>query len=473
MPIRPISHVCSSLFALLLLGLATALPTRAQDAHTQDSHTQDANTNEPTTDSVFADAPFEKWKAEGPKEQVKWQVKMTADKLSIHQRLIATIQVQVPGPELLKRSQDDHIVLLVEVRNGEGVSSRNFGVLELNNLKPEMKRSDIEFSWQAFAVPGQYEMSVALWDKKSGEHNFAQRLFHVDAYKNDPLPGMWKGLDAFEFWSTKRDGPEYIFHSDIEGQLHLPLETKRPLQLQVLMDMTPSAAIFRGNYGNYNRYIAAAVPVFKVFSEISVANGANRQAVLDLVQRRVPFEQKDGKPLDWARFSRALMPDNGPGVVSVRDLQNRQQSPVFLREEIVHRISDPATQVPASHVKPEERPLRVFVIIGSPMDLYAFPSLPAIETGNEEDCIIYYLMFDFFEHEHASTHDQMRPSNRGFNRDRINDRESNRFEHPGFSGNLGNLEKMLKPLKMRSFLVRSPDDARHALAKIMEEVGRL
>jgi hypothetical protein len=167
------------------------------------------------------------------------------------------------------------------------------------------------------------------------------------------------------------------------------------------------------------------------------------------------------------------MPDNGPGVVSVRDLQNRQQSPVFLREEIVHRISDPATQVPASHVKPEERPLRVFVIIGSPMDLYAFPSLPAIETGNEEDCIIYYLMFDFFEHEHASTYDQMRPSNRGFNRDRINDRESNRFEHPGFSGNLGNLEKMLKPLKMRSFLVRSPDDARHALAKIMEEVGRL
>jgi hypothetical protein len=25
-------------------------------------------------------------------------------------------------------------------------------VLELNNLKPEMKRSDVEFSWQAFAV---------------------------------------------------------------------------------------------------------------------------------------------------------------------------------------------------------------------------------------------------------------------------------------------------------------------------------
>ena len=81
-----------------------------------------------------------------------------------------------------------------------------------------MKRSDVEFAWQAFAVPGQYEVSVALWDKKSGEHNFLRRLFHVGAYKNDPLPEMWRGLDAFEFWSTKRDGPEYMFHSDIEGR---------------------------------------------------------------------------------------------------------------------------------------------------------------------------------------------------------------------------------------------------------------
>jgi hypothetical protein len=38
---------------------------------------------------------------------------------------------------------------------------------------------------------------------------------------------------------------------------------------------------------------------------------------------------------------------------------------------------------------------------------------------------------------------------------------------------VGNVEKMLKPLKIRSFRVESADDVRHALAKIMEEVGRL
>jgi len=71
----------------------------------------------PTTDSVFAEAPFDKWTAQGNHQEVPWQVQTSADRLSFHQRLIATIQVQVPVPELLKRSHDEHITLLVEVRN--------------------------------------------------------------------------------------------------------------------------------------------------------------------------------------------------------------------------------------------------------------------------------------------------------------------------------------------------------------------
>ncbi len=417
-----------SVLVLLAFALSAGRPAQlcAQEATTE------------SVESIFATAPFDKWQAEKPLEQVPWQVRITAQKLSFHQRLIATIQVQVPGPELLKRSHDEHITLLVEVRDGEGASFRNFGLLEMENLKPEMKRSDVEFSWQAFAVPGQYEVSVALWDKKSGEHNFLRRLFHMDAYKNDPLPEMWRGLDAFEFWSTKRDGPEFIFHSDIEGRLNLPLATRRPVRLEVLLDLSPSAEIFRGNYGHYNNYLSAAIPMFKAFSQIKVANGSSSTAALDLVQRRIPFEQNDGKDLDWPGLQKALSPDNGPGVVSIKDLQNRRQSPIYLREEIVRRLGSPAD----ADGKQGEAPLHVFVLIGSPMDLYVFPALPAVETGNEQDCIIYYLQFEFFDRKEIM-------------------------------GEAGKVEKMLKPLKMRTFQVRSPDDARHALAKVMEEVGKL
>jgi hypothetical protein len=423
MPIRVSSNFLCRLLALLLFSSGFALAQHAQ---------------EPTIDSVFADAPFDKWAAQGPRETVPWKVHMSADRLSFHQRLIATIQVEVPGPELLKRRHDEHITLLIEVRNGQGVSSRNYGLLELDNLKPEMKRSDVEFSWQAFAVPGQYEVSVALWDKKSGEHNFLRRLFHVDAYRNDPLPEMWRGLDAFEFWGTKRDGPDYMFHSDVEGRPNLTLATRRPIHMEVLLDLTPSAEIFRGNYGFYNHYLGAALPTFKLFNQINLSNGSRSTAAVDLVQRHVVFEQNDGKDLNWTILRKALSPDNGPGVVSVKDLQNKQQSPVYLREEIVRRLK----AAPDQGAKPEEKPLHVFVLIGSPMDLYTFPKLPEIETGNENDCVIYYLQFEFNQRQ-------------------------------GITGGVGNVEKMLRPLKIRSFEVRSADDARRALAKVMEEVRRI
>ena len=84
----------------------------------------------------------------------------------------------------------------------------------------------------------------------------------------------------------------------------------------------------------------------------------------------------------------------------------------------------------------------MFVLLGSPMDFYTFPKLPEIETGEEQDCVIYYLQFEFTERQ-------------------------------GITGGVSNVEKMLKPLKMRSFEVRSADDVRRALAKMLGEVGKL
>jgi hypothetical protein len=150
------------------------------------------------------------------------------------------------------------------------------------------------------------------------------------------------------------------------------------------------------------------------------------------------FEQDDGKDLDWTALRKTLSPDNGPGTVSVKDLQNKQQSPVYLREEIVRRLKTSTGSASTSGGKP----LRVFVLLGSPMDFYTFPKLPEIETGEEQDCVIYYLQFEFSERQ-------------------------------GITGGVSNVEKMLKPLKIRSFEVRSADDVRWALAKMLEEVTKL
>src|SRR6266704_1902060 len=190
-----------------------------------------AQTPEPSIESVFAGTPFDKWLTEGPHQQVPWEVRMSARMLSIHQRLIARVEVQVSGPELVRRCADDHITLLLQVTDHAGATYRTYGVLELSNMKPEMNKSDIVFSWDAFALPGDYTVDVALYDKASGEHNFLHGKLRVDSLKNDPLKNdtvqdVWQGLPSFEFWSPTREGLDFLFHSDIEGRLHLPLQTK-------------------------------------------------------------------------------------------------------------------------------------------------------------------------------------------------------------------------------------------------------
>src|SRR5262249_49811957 len=112
------------------------------------------------------------------------------------------------------------------------------------------------------------------------------------------------------------------------------------------------------------------------------------------------------------------------------------QSPVYLREEIVRRLSRTDGQAET----PDERPLYVFVLIGGPMDLYVFPRLPEVETGREQDSVIYYLQL-----------------------------ESDRRD---ITGAAGNVEKMLKPLKIHTIHVVTPGDTRRALARVLEETGR-
>ncbi|HZD93922.1 MAG TPA: hypothetical protein VE133_06685, partial [Candidatus Sulfotelmatobacter sp.] len=88
-----------------------------------------------------------------------------------------------------------------------------------------------------------------------------------------------------------------------------------------------------------------------------------------------------------------------------------------------------------------EAPLHVFVIIGSPMDFYSFRDLPHLFTSPEERCVVYYLQFELLNPIYAD-------------------------------GAVGNVRKMLKPLPLRVFKVRSAESIRHALAKILEEVSR-
>jgi hypothetical protein len=179
--------------------------------------------------------------------------------------------------------------------------------------------------------------------------------------------------------------------------------------------------------------LSVALPLLKALSQISLERGSIDVAMLDLRKQAVTFEQDDVRELDWKRAKAVLAPENGPATIDIKALERRRESPAFLQDELLRRLqSQPAG----------EALLHVFVIIGSPMDFYSFRDLPRLPPGSEEKCVVYYLQFELLNTLYAD-------------------------------GAVGNVRKMLKPLPLRVFKVRSAESVRHALAKILEEVGSM
>src|SRR5258708_251289 len=344
--------------ALVFLVFATCAPLLADDD---------------PVEKIFSAVPFSQWVKQGPQAPVPWEGRTRSNGLCVHQRLQARIEVELFGRDLVKRPQDGRIVVLVQVTDTTGQPFRDYSLLRMKNLPPEIRKKPVILSWDMFVLPGEYSVTVALVDDVSLEHNLMQSALRIEPPKNDPLPDAWAGLPSVEFWTPGTEGPDSLFRSDITGKLHLPLAAKHPVRMELLADVTASD-LFHGSTRFYNRYLSVALPLLKALSQISLDRGGSLNvAMLDLRRRRVTFEQDSVKELDWPRAKTVLAPEHGPAMIDIVALEQKRESPVFLQDELVRRLNAGAQGPPdADQSRPAGDAVHVFVVIGSPMDFYSF-----------------------------------------------------------------------------------------------------
>jgi hypothetical protein len=414
------SRFAGSFAVAVLWFFFAAVPLRAQDV---------------SVEKVFAAVPFDQWVKTGAQASIPWRVRVQPYGLSVHQRLITHIDVELAGKELVKRPLGDRFISLVQVSDSGGHLFRDYGYVVLQEMPPQFKKLKVFLNSNFFVLPGEYKVTVALFDDRTGEHNLMEAPLHIDPLKDDPLPASWSGLPAVEFLGTTMEGPDILFRPDVTGKLSLPLATKRPVKLELLADVTASD-LFRGSTRFYNRYLSVALPLLKALSQINLEQGSLSVAMLDLRRRRVTFEQEEVKTLDWPRARAVLAPENGPATIDIKALEQHRESPAFLQDELLRRLNGTSDAPQASE------PFHVFVVIGSPMDFYSFRHLPHMPAGSEEKCVVYYLQFELLNTQYAD-------------------------------GAVGNVRNMLKPLTVHAIKVRSAESIRHALARILEEVGSM
>jgi len=382
--------------------------------------------------------PFRRWAEAGERSEIPWKVRIGRVRLSIHQRLRSSVIVTLDGRKLQKSSVERELFLVVRLAAREGgwypaEATRDFRLVERLD-----GRTDVQFVVSMFVRPGDYSAAVVLYDRVTGERSVALRRLRVKPVSRDPLRGTDPDLPVVEFIPLA-EGADSYFLPSIEGRLRFPVETKRPVQVEILANFSASTE-YTGSRVVHSINLSILLPILKLFSGIQLANGSVTITALDLDRHRVFFqEQNVAQGLDWPRLKEELSTLRTT-VVDVRALKGRKESAAFFREVLERRLTAPPRQtaLATGGSSAAEEPYRVFIVIGSAILFPRGSDLEPVSRVPDCRCRVYHLR-----------------------------------HHAVFSNVWDELDNLMKPLKPRRFDISNPMDFRKALAAILDDLPQL
>lgn len=414
-------------------------------------------------DPAFKTIPFDSWIDQGDQAHIRWTARVLPVELSNHQRLQAKIDIQVDGNELARRRGKGHLVVLVQFSDSDNRVYQTHEAMDLQLVKDDIGRSNVSYMPAAFVTPGDYRISLAIFATATGEHSAMRIPLHVNPLKNDPLAGASRDLPPVEILQPAQS-PDDLFLPNITGRLNLPLETRRPVRVEILVNASPISAgePSRTEHIN-NRSLASLIPALKVISNMNVRNGMSNVALLDLTTQHVIFQQDAVHELDWPRLGPSLT-EAGPNKIDIHALENRRQNAQFFVAQVRRRIESSAT-----NAKPDSNSasLPILIVLSGPMAFASGEDLHPIELAGKPDAEVFYFRVHSLPE---------RPPIDPFLQDQRRGRRGPLSQQPGrgpMTEPDDSLERTLKPLQPHLFDVYTPAEFRKALANMLDEISRL
>ncbi len=421
-------------------------------------------------DPVLAKYPLNEWVRSGERSRIRWATEVSPARLSNHQRLMVQLGLQVDGAELADRPGKGRLLMLVQITDREGHLWQNHGQIDFDKVQEGVRSEYLTFTFSAFVLPGDYRVALAVVDTENGEHGIKEERLHVAPLRNDPLPDAWRGIPPVEFLSPA-EPPDSWYLPFIGTALHLPLEARRPVRIDVLVNLTPSERA-SGSQRAQNGNLSVLLPSLKAISQVDLHNASLHVALLDLLHQRVTFHQDDVHTLDWPAMKTTLSV-NDTGTIDIKSLGERSRIASFFVSEVGKRIGAPG-----------DGQARAVVVLSSTVEFEAGEDLQPIEAAPSPDCRVFYIRY------HVPRPRSDRPDDMG---------RGGYGGHGGHMGGMGGmggmgsggpgewrrqgnrgeqvqidqLEPTLKPLAPRLFDVEGPEDFRKALAAILAEIAKM
>ena len=405
------------------------------------------------------DKDIEHWLSGPAHSDIRWSTHISPASLSRFQRLAARFSIRADGREIEQRRGKGALLMMVELRDASGKRYESHRTIDLRE-PPYTAARHLNYSeWNvaAFLMPGDYQVTFAMADLNSGEHNLARQKLHVAPLAGDPLPGAWRDLPPVEFIEST-EPPDAWFVPESTARLALPVAAKRPVRVEVVVNTSVSETS-RIVQRRQQQSIGALVGALKVLAQLDVRDGRLNISLLDVTRRRTIFTQDSVTGLDWPRLKTALGADN-QSTIDVGALKDRDQDVQFFLHEIAGRIAAPDP----------ERDLRIVIVLSPPM---AFP-VGEDRTPIEPPAGRYYRVF-YIRYQTFAGRPSFTPPMYSASAGRQSPLDSERLPHGGVTrpGLPDQLAQTVKPLHPRLFDVFTPLDFRNAIAAILREISAI
>jgi hypothetical protein len=203
----------------------------------------------------------------------------------------------------------------------------------------------------------------------------------------------------------------------------LPISGKRRLAVDLISTLSPvDQWDGRDDIARAinNRVLAAT----GILSQLHAPSGSMSAVLLDTVNRTVPFQQEGPQRLDWARLSANFTDARNRLTVAVPALQMLDQRSAFVQESLSQKLTDSGGT------------LRILILISGSVLFEKSSDVAPLKS--RDNCRIYHVHFQVSKEDVFD-----------------------------------DLQRMLKPLRPKTFNVTTPQEFRKALGAIVQDLNRL
>jgi hypothetical protein len=329
---------------------------------------------------------------EGPNRQdFPWRVEMGQSWLTFQQRRYVQVRVTFRVRELVKAGvslRDLHLIVKLASEDGRWLPGQSYTHFE---PPPGLAAGDeINSLTNLYVRQGSYKVAVMAYDAAHHRGNLWHGALQLAPLKDDPLPGIDRTLPQVEFLPAaaplhlgRGRGLRSMITFDPwalgQGELLLPVANARPVQVDIVANVSLSAATDWHNSEapdwEYQMNGAILLQISNVLSQLNLQAGCVRLSALDVRRQKVFVDGQDARILDWSGLRQTI---SGVNRVKIEagTLAGEKHEPAFLAHFLEHLSSAPSTCQPNGPF-----PLHILILVS---DAFIFPNGARITTVQPE-----------------------------------------------------------------------------------------